>query len=135
MSAATVIANRTDIEDKKTYISAAVRYAIKAYLAVEQKRGLTGVKTAPDIIGLQDSLSDDSRLTVETTVADSSNFEQDILAQDEIKKLLPDGYHEVVRLKAQNPFASNAEIAEMAKRDVDAVESIIRRSRKIFDGV
>lgn len=132
-----IIAKNIDASRHKAYIDACVRNAVRAYLIQEQKRGFTGLnEEVPDLIGIQDPLAPNSSRTTESTVDSGENIEQDLITRDEVEKRvsrLPSGYQEVMKLKAEDPFASNAEIARRLGKDEEAIKSIIRRARKYFD--
>lgn len=140
MSAAENIVKRPeDIKDHKIYISAAIRNAISTFLVKESKKGLTGIEEGskvPDILSLDSVVSASTEQKLEDIIPDDSqHFEQDFLNRDEIGKItrsLPPSYQDVIQIKAENPFASNAEIARRLGKTESAVKSVLYRFRKDF---
>lgn len=127
-------------EKRQAYINKSVRNAIRQFLRKEKNQGFTDVKRKefPAARSIEEPISNDGKKTIENTVFSPHDFERDFLIQDEISKgltELPAGYQEVIKLKIIDPLASNAELAVKSGKSLEAVNSIIRRTRKYFTKV
>lgn len=119
MDAADAIALKPlEIRDYKTYISASVRNSISAFLTKENKNGFTGIEEGapnPTLLSTETEMSYDKTQTLGDTIPDKDDFEKHMLLQDEIDKSLSRlsaESQEVMKLKREDPLASNSEIAE-----------------------